>query len=112
MPIPDTTNCLASINLGEGERAMLRYVTGHNPVRREVSPDAKCTTLLVQREVAFGEPEIDLTKWKELWRGSRPGVTNERFWLFQFGKNSSSLEAHAGRMHHGAVSSVYSARQP
>ncbi|MET3132088.1 4-amino-4-deoxy-L-arabinose transferase-like glycosyltransferase [Oxalobacteraceae bacterium GrIS 1.11] len=83
MPIPDASNCLASMNLGEGERAMLRYVTGRNPIRVEVSPAAGCTTLLVQREVAFGEPEIDLTRWKELWRGSRPGVTNERFWLFQ-----------------------------
>ena len=83
MPIPDVTNCLASSNLGEGERAMLRYVTGRNTARLEVSPAAGCTTLLVQKEVALGEPDIDLTLWKELWRGSRMGVTNERFWLFQ-----------------------------
>lgn len=83
MPIPATGNCIASMNLGEGERAMLRYVTGHNPVRVEVRPEARCDTLLMQREVAFGEPELDLRVWKELWRGSRPGVTNERFWLFQ-----------------------------
>lgn len=87
MPIPESANCIASINLGEGERAMLRYVTGNNPVRLEVSPNAGCTTLLVQREVAFGEPEIDRTLWTEVWRGSRPGVTNERFWLFQLAKN-------------------------
>jgi hypothetical protein len=83
MPIPNSVDCIASINLGEGERAMLRYVTGHNPVRREVSPDAARTTLLIQREAAFGEPDIDLTKWKEIWRGARPDQTNERFWLFR-----------------------------
>lgn len=83
LPIPDSTNCIASISLGEGERAMLRYVTGINPVRVEVAPNAGCTTLLVQREAAFGEPEINFAQWKELWRGSRPGVTNERFWLFR-----------------------------
>jgi 4-amino-4-deoxy-L-arabinose transferase-like glycosyltransferase len=83
MPLPKTVDCIASVGLGEGERAMLRYVTGYNPLRREVAPDASCTSLLVQREVAFGEPDIDLTVWKEVWRGSRPGVTNERFWLFR-----------------------------
>ncbi len=83
MPVPETVDCIASYNLGEGERAMLRYVTGQNPVRREVAPKATCSLLLVQREVAYGEPDIDLQGWKEVWRGSRPGVTNERFWLFQ-----------------------------
>jgi 4-amino-4-deoxy-L-arabinose transferase-like glycosyltransferase len=83
MPVPQSVDCIASYNLGEGERAMLRYVTGQNPVRREVSPKATCSMLLVQREVAYGEPDIDLRGWKEVWRGSRPGVTNERFWLFQ-----------------------------
>jgi 4-amino-4-deoxy-L-arabinose transferase-like glycosyltransferase len=33
-------------------------------------------------------PDISLlvsfvAKWREVWRGSRPGITNERFWLFQ-----------------------------
>ncbi|HEV7813469.1 MAG TPA: glycosyl transferase, partial [Janthinobacterium sp.] len=83
MPIPSGANCIASINLGEGERAMLRYVTGWNPTRREVHPDTACNTLLVQREAAFGEPEVDLHTWTEVWRGARPGVTNERFWLFR-----------------------------
>lgn len=101
MPIPQQTNCLASINLGEGERAMLRYVTGRNPVRREVAPGAGCSTLLVQREVAHGEPDIDRALWREVWRGSRPGVTNERFWLFErkapaaglAGRQAASLSA-------------------
>lgn len=83
MPISDNSVCVASIGLGEGERAMLRYITGHNPVRREVSPDAPCTFLLVQKEVAFGEPDIDLNIWNIVWKGARPGITNERFWLYQ-----------------------------
>jgi 4-amino-4-deoxy-L-arabinose transferase-like glycosyltransferase len=83
MPLPAPGDCIASINLGEGERAMLRYVTGYNPLRREVHPVAACNTLLVQREVAYGEPDVDRAVWQEAWRGARPGVTNERFWLFR-----------------------------
>lgn len=83
MPIPTDVNCIASMNLGEGERAMLRYVTNYSPVRVEVSPIAECTVLLVQQEVALGDPAIDSTRWKEIWRGARPGATHERFSLFQ-----------------------------
>ena len=90
MPIPVEANCIASMSLGEGERAMLRYVTGRNPVRVEVSPTASCSLLLVQREVAGGEPDVDPMRWREVWRGSRPGVTNERFWLFQLDPQAMS----------------------
>ncbi|HZV66604.1 MAG TPA: glycosyltransferase family 39 protein [Telluria sp.] len=96
MPLPET-DCIASINLGEGERAMLRYVTGHNPVRLEVTPGARCTTLLVQREAAFGGPAVDRRLWNELWRGSRPGITNERFWLFSLAPRTAPKLAEAAR---------------
>ncbi len=96
MPVPADSNCIASINLGEGERAMLKYITGRNPVRVEVSPAAGCTTLLVQREAAFGEPGIDPSRWQELWRGARPGVTNERFWLFRRNDDAGPRPPDAG----------------
>jgi hypothetical protein len=96
MPLPET-DCIASINLGEGERAMLHYVTGHNPVRLEVTPGARCATLLVQREAAFGGPAVDHLMWNELWRGSRPGITNERFWLFSLAPRPVSKMAEAAR---------------
>ncbi|MBA5690573.1 ArnT family glycosyltransferase [Rugamonas apoptosis] len=99
MPIPAHTNCIASIGLGEGERAMLRYFTGRDPVRREISPAADCTVLLVQREAVFGEPDIDPSRWRELWRGSRPGITNERFWLFQRERGASSRLTFTGHTH-------------
>jgi 4-amino-4-deoxy-L-arabinose transferase-like glycosyltransferase len=82
MPVPAASNCIASQDLGEGERAMLRYVTGHLPVRREVFPDSVCNTLLVQGYAAPGEPTIDLQAWERVWHGARPGITNERFWLY------------------------------
>jgi hypothetical protein len=82
MPVPAASNCIASRDLGEGERAMLRYVTGHLPVRREVFPNSVCNTLLVQGYAASGEPNIDLQAWERVWHGARPGVTNERFWLY------------------------------
>ena len=82
MPLPAKVDCIASIGLGEGERAMLRYVTGHNSVRREIMPVTTCSMLLVQREQKFGEPDVNLVQWEERWRGARPGQTNERFWLY------------------------------
>lgn len=103
MPIPVEANCVASMSLGEGERAMLRYVTGRNPVRVEVSPTAACSLLLVQREVAGGEPDVDPIRWREVWRGSRPGVTNERFWLFQL---DPQAESHAVNMDMDAVTKL------
>lgn len=89
MPIPETSNRVASIGLGEGERAMLHYVTGRDTIRRELSPDAPCTTLLVQTEVGSGAPDIDPKMWKQLWLGARPGITNERFWLYRAVKNEA-----------------------
>lgn len=82
MPMPTPHDCIASLNLGEGERAMLSYFTGRNPVRREVAPSATCSYLLVQWEVAKGPPWIDRDRWVEVWRGKRPGPVQERFWLF------------------------------
>jgi hypothetical protein len=82
MPLPEPRDCLASLGLGEGERAMLHYVTGRDPVRREVIPDSSCTYLLVQREASSGPPSIDRQQWREVWHGKRPGPAKERFWLF------------------------------
>ena len=83
MPLPSTTDCVASIGLGEGERAMFYYITGRNTLRREIKPDAVCNVLVVQKEQKLGTPDIDLQKWQEIWQGSRPGITNERFWLYR-----------------------------
>jgi hypothetical protein len=40
---------------------------------------------LVQLEAGVGMLDIDIDRgmWIESWQGSRPGATNERFWLFQ-----------------------------
>jgi 4-amino-4-deoxy-L-arabinose transferase-like glycosyltransferase len=82
MPLAKATDCIASLNLGEGERAMLHYVTGRDTVRREVAPHAPCTFLLVQRAVGAG-PAIDNTRWQVVWQGERPAPAKERFWLFR-----------------------------
>ncbi len=82
MPIPADANCVSSMFLGEGERAMLRYVRGRDAVRLDVTPRADCTILLVQYDAALGAPALDPTKWRQIWLGSRPGVTSERFWLY------------------------------
>lgn len=52
VPVRDASACIASRNLGEGERAMFRYVVGVNTIRVEVSPNGEntCSLLLIQSE--------------------------------------------------------------
>ena len=82
MPLPKQMKCVATIGLGEGERAMLRYVTGHFPIRREINKHADCDVLLVQGFLKEGVENVDLKGWKHVWEGARPGDTSERFWLY------------------------------
>jgi len=73
--------CLASRNLGEHERAMLEYVTGIVPLRREVRPDAQCDFMLLQDKI--GDRRAPLQDgWQLVWKGNRPGDNRERFSLF------------------------------
>ena len=83
IPWPASTNCVASIGLGESERAMLDYVAGRTTARREVLPDAQCNTLLMQGYVPIGNGVVNPSNWEKVWEGSRPGDTWQRFWLFR-----------------------------
>jgi hypothetical protein len=82
MLIPDSSNCIASINLGEGKRAMLRYVTGRNPEGSKYRHRQGVRPYWYSEKQHSGNPDIDPALWRGLWRGLRYGVTNERFWLF------------------------------
>jgi len=82
MPLPKQMKCIATIGLGESERAMLRYFTGHFPVRREIHPTADCDVLLIQGYWQSGVDRIDLKGWDPIWQGARPGDTNQKFWLY------------------------------
>jgi len=79
--LPMDHGCLASRNLGEHERAMLEYVTGIVPLRREVRPDARCDFILLQDKA--GDRRAPLQDgWQLVWKGNRPGDNRERFSLF------------------------------
>ena len=79
--LPVTRNCVASVNLGESERAMLDYFLGVQTLRREIHPDAACDVLLVEGS-AQQPPVSPGVAWQVAWQGARPGDTHEHFWLF------------------------------
>ena len=83
MPLPEDQNCIASVGLGEGERAMLNYFNGHNTLRREKWPGVGCDLLLVQGYAPKGTGEFDLRGYHQVWEGARPGDNWQRFWLFR-----------------------------
>ena len=79
--LPVTRNCVASVNLGESERAMLDYFLGVQTLRREIHPDAACDVLLVEGATQ-SPPASPGMAWQAAWQGARPGDTHEHFWLF------------------------------
>jgi hypothetical protein len=74
--------CVASRNLGEPQRALLRYFTGLVTVREEVSPRHDCATLLVQFGRTDGVPPAP-DGWAVEWEGRRRGDDTERFVLYR-----------------------------
>jgi 4-amino-4-deoxy-L-arabinose transferase-like glycosyltransferase len=81
--LPERFDCMASKDLGESERAMLRYFSGIITSRQEVRPDHQCDLLLVNGLNAIKPVEL-LThpEWQLVWEGARPGDQRERLWLF------------------------------
>ena len=79
--LPVTRNCVASVNLGESERAMLDYFLGVQTLRREIHPDAACDVLLVEGATQ-SPPASPGVAWQAAWQGARSGDTHEHFWLF------------------------------
>ncbi|QHB53690.1 glycosyltransferase family 39 protein [Ralstonia solanacearum] len=88
--------CVATRGMGESERALMHYETGVRPVKwllghsgtgdeHRPNPAARtCDLMLVlekRPEHSRRRPRGD--DWELVWRGSRPGDTNETFSLFQ-----------------------------
>lgn len=95
MPLPAEHGCVASVGLGEGERAMLHYFNGVNTLRREQWPGAGCDTLLVQGYAKQGTRHVDLSGFHQIWEGARPGDDWQRFWLFRSDRSEPKLPADA-----------------
>jgi 4-amino-4-deoxy-L-arabinose transferase-like glycosyltransferase len=80
--LPDELDCLATHGLGESERGMLHYISGIEPERLEVHPDAVCDVLLWQGLSSDAPQGPDFNGLRLHWQGTRPGERRERFWIF------------------------------
>jgi hypothetical protein len=75
------TGCLASLRLGEPQRALLAYYARTTTVRLEAEPNAVCPALLVQGTRAAGAPPLS-DEWTLVWEGARPGDAKELYRLY------------------------------
>ena len=97
--------CVATLDLGESELALLQYVTrsevtrsylGHSGTgdRSRPNPAAtECAWLLVLSNRASDSLSPDSARWTRIWTGSRPGDTNERFELYRAQDETSPYKA-------------------
>ena len=79
--LPETRKCVAAINLGEPQRAMLDYFAQLRFVPAELSAATACEWLLTQGSKESG-PNVDGI-WQLVWEGARPGDNSERFRLYR-----------------------------
>ena len=77
--LPAQHGCLASLNVGDTQLAMLQYFGNITPLRHK--KDA-CDLLLVQ-SVPMSEPMKGDIAWKKIWEGGRTGDKNELFRLYR-----------------------------
>ncbi|CAJ0791448.1 hypothetical protein LMG7141_02512 [Ralstonia condita] len=87
--------CVATRGMGESERALMHYETGVRPVKwllghsgqgdaGRPNPAARtCDLMLVLDKSAEHRRQPKGPDWEMVWRGGRPGDTNETFSLFQ-----------------------------
>ncbi len=88
--IPAQADCVASLEIGESERAVLEYVLGIPTI----DPDDGCHFVLRQRRADKVAPPMP-SSWRLIWRGNRPGDYRERFELW----SRPSFMAKRGKQH-------------
>ena len=76
------TDCVASLHLGEPQRALLAYYAGIRTMRLEVDQDVNCPAMLVQDFRDSGAPAPS-AEWTLVWEGARPGDTRELYRLYR-----------------------------
>ncbi|MEO8441167.1 MAG: glycosyltransferase family 39 protein [Betaproteobacteria bacterium] len=84
--LPPQYTCMASLNLGEPQRAMLHYFANLITWRID-APGRKrtdCEFMLVQGDAS--EENVPLGPWKKIWEGARPGDKVERYRLYALTK--------------------------
>jgi len=85
--LPPKYVCIASLNLGEPQRAMLHYFANIVTWRLD-APQRKrddCDFTLVQGVAS--EEHVPLGPWQKIWQGARPGDKFESYRLYQRSKN-------------------------
>jgi 4-amino-4-deoxy-L-arabinose transferase-like glycosyltransferase len=75
--MPEGVDCVASLELGESERAMLDYVAGI----RTLDAAWPCAAVLRERRIDKPVPPVPRS-WRLVWSGSRPGDQHDRFELW------------------------------
>src|SRR6266702_5564850 len=88
--IPMEVDCVASLDVGESERAVLEYVTGIPTY----DPDRLCMAVLRQRRADKVEKPMP-SSWKRVWSGARPGDFREKFelWIRERPRHAASRNA-------------------
>ncbi|MFH1602407.1 MAG: glycosyltransferase family 39 protein, partial [Pseudomonadota bacterium] len=79
--LPKHRGCIASVGLGEAQRAAFDYHAGIVTARSEVHAHHNCRLLLVQ-DNAPEHATSPGTHWKKLWEGNRPGDKSEKYRLY------------------------------
>jgi 4-amino-4-deoxy-L-arabinose transferase-like glycosyltransferase len=88
--LPPKYTCIASLNLGEPQRAMLHYFADIITWRID-APGRKrddCDFTLVQGDAS--EEHVPLGPWKKIWEGARPGDKVERYRLYALTKKPAA----------------------
>jgi hypothetical protein len=77
--LPRDFKCIARLNVGDPQRALLDYFANIVTVSSETA--SQCNALLVQA-APLKIPQVS-PEWQEVWRGSRPGDRHELFILYR-----------------------------
>ena len=77
-----SNGCVASLRLGEPQRALLVYYARTTTARLEAKPDVACPALLVQGTHATGATPRS-NGWTLVWEGARPGDAKELYRLYR-----------------------------
>lgn len=79
----EPANCVAGLEIGEGQRGMLEYVADLKTRAVEEAGVTECSLLLVQTSHSGQQPSLPAGEWRHVWHGARNGERTERFALFR-----------------------------
>ncbi len=74
--------CTIGAGVGDAQRALLDYFAGLRILDAGHRDARRCATLLAQVNQGRA-PAVDASRWREAWRGSRPGDRTEAFVLYR-----------------------------